>query len=568
MRRLAVAALLVALLAAPIVSATQGSGGLVVQGPGDLHGRAAMDADRPVLHHDSFENGSLTLEGDLTVHVRSITYYENGSREDRNETHRYPDGSAEIVGGSAASARLQETIRLDDDPPDAYRDTDGTPSLVVSPGIAPAQLRHTEQFGTTEPSGRQRSDDQETERSFEVRGFEGGNLSLAPVVPATHDGGIDLALTRGAVVVDGDVYRTGVEEHQETYCEVRDDVTGQCISEGTRTVTYVNQTFVRSDDATLRVDGMTPVFIEDPNRAGGDVQLEGSATLLSADAWSMQINATLRFGQAHGEFRVGEETFPVDGTFVEVGGDLAVEMAASPDAYRDATGDDPPTADADGYPVAVQGDVRYLRVGRTAETFPADPVTVGAAGLGIALAAAAVYLWPALKFAATKLVVVPFYAQVEGDEVLDNDTRATIFEAIRSEPGLSATDLSKKADCGWGTVVYHLAVLEQNGLIISSRDGRHRRFFPYSGMDFRHKDVFSAIRNETTAAILNAIRDSPGIHQTALRKEVDLAASTVNWHISKLEDADLVEKERDGRKVRYRPGANMDLLSESDLDPG
>lgn len=567
MRRLVVAASLVALLAAPLVSATQGSGGLAVEGPGDLRGQATMTADLPTLHHNSFENGSLTLDGDLTVEVRSVAHHENGSRSHDNETRRYEDGSASIVRGSTASARLQAAVRLDEDPPADHASDDGPPSLVVSPGLAPVQIEPTS-IGTTSPSGRQGSDDQQSPPSFEVERFAGGNLSLAPLAPTLHDGGIDLALTSGAIVVDGDLYRTRVEQHEEIYCQLRDDVTGECLSEGTRTVTYFNQTFVRSDDAALGVDGIAPIFIEDPDRADREAPLEGSATLLSADAWSMQVNATLRFGQADGEFRVGEETFPVDDTFVEVGGDLDVDLAASAEAYRDATGEEPPGGEADGYPVAVQGDVRYLRVGRTAETFPADPVTVGAAGLGVALLAATVYLWPALKFAATKLVVVPFYAQVQGDDVLDNETRATIFEAIQSDPGLSATDLSKRADCGWGTVVYHLAVLEQNGMVISSRDGRHRRFFPYSGMDFRHKDVFSAIRNETTAAILNAIRDSPGIHQKALRKEVDLAASTVNWHISKLEDADLVVKERDGRKVRYRPGTNLDLLKESDLDPG
>lgn len=562
MRRAVAAVLLVALVAVPAVDATQGSGRLVVESPADLRGRATMAADRPILHHISFENGSLTLEGDLTVEVRSVAVHENGSRRHDNETRRYEDGSASIVRGSTASARLQAPVRLDEDPPADYASDDRPPSMVVSPALAPVDIEQQEVRTSTRTGG------QEPERSFEVRGYPGGNLSLAPIAPVEHDGGIDLALTSGEIVVDGDRYRTRAEQHDETYCQLRDDVTGECLSEDTRTVTYVNQTFVRSDDAALRAEGMRMVYVEDPDRAGSDGSPAGSATVLSADAWSMEMNATIRFGQADGEVRVGEETFPVDDTFVEVGGELDVDLAASAEAYRDRTGEEAPSGKADGTPVRVRGDVRYLRIGRTAETFPADPVAVGAAGLGVALIAAAAYLWPALKFAATKLVVAPFYAQVEGDDVLDNETRATIFEAIQSDPGLSATDLSRRADCGWGTVVYHLAVLEQNGMVISSRDGRHRRFFPYSGMDFRHKDVFSAIRNETTAAILDAIRDSPGIHQKALRKEVDLAASTVNWHVSKLEDAELVEKVRDGRKVRYHPGAKIDLLKESDLDPG
>lgn len=177
---------------------------------------------------------------------------------------------------------------------------------------------------------------------------------------------------------------------------------------------------------------------------------------------------------------------------------------------------------------------------------------VGAAAL--ATAALAAYYWPRLSWLGT-VVLLPLYSRIEKDELFENDVREQLYESIQDDPGIHAHALAEEAGVGWGTTVYHLRRLERNGFVNSEKRGRYRRFFPASGFLERQREVLSVLQNETTEDIARVILEEPGLNQSAICEELDISPSLANWHLNRLIDAELVDRERKGRTVHYTPGS-------------
>lgn len=62
-------------------------------------------------------------------------------------------------------------------------------------------------------------------------------------------------------------------------------------------------------------------------------------------------------------------------------------------------------------------------------------------------------------------------------QALAHETRRTILDLLREQPGLTVGKLAAKFDVSRIAVMNHLAVLENAGLVVSEKDGRSRRLY-------------------------------------------------------------------------------------------
>ena len=62
-------------------------------------------------------------------------------------------------------------------------------------------------------------------------------------------------------------------------------------------------------------------------------------------------------------------------------------------------------------------------------------------------------------------------------QALAHQTRRTILDLVRDQPGQSVGELAKAFDVSRIAIMNHLAVLERAGLVISEKDGRSRRLY-------------------------------------------------------------------------------------------
>lgn len=188
-------------------------------------------------------------------------------------------------------------------------------------------------------------------------------------------------------------------------------------------------------------------------------------------------------------------------------------------------------------------------------TLPPAAAPAAVAAAAFTLAGIAAYFWTSIKtWAAGPLVGL--YAKISRAEVFDNSVRERIFQAIRANPGLSASDLARLGDVSWGTTIYHLDVLEQTCMVSSIRRGRYRRYFENGAALATSKDAVAVLRNTVTANVVETLRSRPGVTQKELAAATNMSPQALHWHLARLVETGLIRKEREGRVVRHFASAN------------
>jgi predicted transcriptional regulator len=230
------------------------------------------------------------------------------------------------------------------------------------------------------------------------------------------------------------------------------------------------------------------------------------------------------------------------------GQDLTLGGRFSLDVAQPATG-------SDSVPVRGDGDITTVTYGAVADHYDWS-ATITAVGLGALVIAGLAWIGKAVIGPLGGTGLLAGYARVHGDEVLEHPGRAEVYERVKAGPGVSFIQLANQVTFGASTLNYHLRVLERNSYITSVRDGRYLRFFDRrSGLySAERKFAVSALRNSTTAAIAQHIRDHPGVAQCELAEQFGITPSTVTWHINRLAGRGLVAKARDSARARYYLG--------------
>lgn len=134
---------------------------------------------------------------------------------------------------------------------------------------------------------------------------------------------------------------------------------------------------------------------------------------------------------------------------------------------------------------------------------------------------------------------------------LELASRRAIYQQIAASPGVHFRSLLDDLDYAQGTLQYQLRWLDNQNLIEISDDGRYTRYYPTAEFDESDQALMNALRRKYSRRILAYLLADGPLTTTDLSDRLDKAQSTVSWHLSKLNDAGLVTKERDGRQVMY-----------------
>lgn len=181
---------------------------------------------------------------------------------------------------------------------------------------------------------------------------------------------------------------------------------------------------------------------------------------------------------------------------------------------------------------------------------------VGLAVLGAAAAAA--LRWRYLLSG----LFAPLYSRLSRDELLENETRQQLHELITEEPGLSTQELCDRIDAGWGNTVYHLQRLEQAGFVTSEKQGHHRRFYKNGDVEPDDIEALGVLKNDNASKIARYLVDEPGSNQKEVCEALDISPSLAHKWISRLEEQDLVDSEREWRSKHYQPDDRLEQLVE------
>ena len=149
--------------------------------------------------------------------------------------------------------------------------------------------------------------------------------------------------------------------------------------------------------------------------------------------------------------------------------------------------------------------------------------------------------------AAPVLAVLLGYRTTGDSDPLDHDARAGLYDVIGESPGTYIAQAAERADLSVSTARYHLRVLEAEDLIRTNKQRGKRRLYQATAGD---DEVAAALNDEATTAVVKAVRTNEPASVTDLAAALDRAQSTVSYHVSRLTDAGVLTRERDGDAVR------------------
>lgn len=152
------------------------------------------------------------------------------------------------------------------------------------------------------------------------------------------------------------------------------------------------------------------------------------------------------------------------------------------------------------------------------------------------------------------LVVLLGYSRHDDSDPLANDRREAIYERIERSPGIHVTKLADETRTHRSTVRYHLRMLDREGLIAGETvRGKHRLYTT----DAADATVLAALSDAATADLLRTIERVEPASVSVLATELDRAPSTISYHLSRLAEDDLVDREREGNAVHTTLSAHV-----------
>ena len=145
--------------------------------------------------------------------------------------------------------------------------------------------------------------------------------------------------------------------------------------------------------------------------------------------------------------------------------------------------------------------------------------------------------------------------------------RARIADAIAEAPGIHFSELVRRLDLAPGQVQYHVTRLRRRDDVLEERLYGRTHFYPPS-FDEWERGAVALLRRESARDVVTYLLAEGPAGPAAVAEDLDLARSTVEWHVGRLAERGLVEKRRDERNrvtlVPARPADTVRLLAAVD----
>lgn len=129
--------------------------------------------------------------------------------------------------------------------------------------------------------------------------------------------------------------------------------------------------------------------------------------------------------------------------------------------------------------------------------------------------------------------------------------RNQILGLVTTQPGATIQDLAVATGISHPTAAHHLSILLRDGQVTSIRIGNKTHWFNLERRSPEEKQLIAARRDPSRRRILDAITADPFIHPAKLGPALGMERTTIQWHLTHLLNAGLLEVRRSGRFAQY-----------------
>ncbi len=132
----------------------------------------------------------------------------------------------------------------------------------------------------------------------------------------------------------------------------------------------------------------------------------------------------------------------------------------------------------------------------------------------------------------------------------DSENRKRIYDYIKKNPGAHLRMITRELEVGMGATQHHLDILEKSGKVRSRRINIYKHYYAIEVLEAEHA-ILAFLRQETAMDILTYLMEHPKSTQSDIINFKGFSAPTISWHMTRLEEAGLINSIKDGRTVRY-----------------
>lgn len=167
------------------------------------------------------------------------------------------------------------------------------------------------------------------------------------------------------------------------------------------------------------------------------------------------------------------------------------------------------------------------------------------------------------------------------DELTEVKIRRKIYVLISRNPGLHTNRIAEILKISGQLADYHLIYLERNGIIKTVKEEGYRRYYIEGKIGIQDRQRLSLLRQEIPLKIVLFLLKNPYSQHKEILGYLDIAASTLTYHIQKLIKKDIIsvqisygEKKyiiKDKKEIihllmKYKPYSCIDTFEEVWLD--
>lgn len=151
------------------------------------------------------------------------------------------------------------------------------------------------------------------------------------------------------------------------------------------------------------------------------------------------------------------------------------------------------------------------------------------------------------------------------------ETRTEIQNAINTHPGIHFNELVRSLDLAPGQVQYHLKRLRTDDSVIDEHLYGRTHYYPPE-YDQWERQALGLLRRETAGDIVAFLLENGPSRPAIVANELDIARSTLEWHLDRLVDHGLVCKRRNQQNhvtlVLEQTADTVQLLQDADPSLG
>lgn len=148
------------------------------------------------------------------------------------------------------------------------------------------------------------------------------------------------------------------------------------------------------------------------------------------------------------------------------------------------------------------------------------------------------------------------------DDPLELAIRRRLYALVKAYPGIHVREAARQLDTSMALVEYHLALLKEHGLVTVQKDDRYARLYPTDvpAPGAGERERVGLLRQRLPLRITLTLLDNGPVKHKDLAEALGLGKSTLSFHLRKLEAADLIRRDPEGRFAVHEPAKVLRLL--------